>query len=158
MKYFRCIFKIKFDLASIEIYMVFNTVWLMAKLMPEMVKGLLIYNEIILNCKCNYQHVINRLSCFILVYLWECVGYVKVERENEFIESLYYHFFINTWPLVFPGFGKVTECLHNLSVYMRACSVAQSWLTLYDLMDCSPPGFSIHGISQARILEWVAIS
>ena len=25
-------------------------------------------------------------------------------------------------------------------------------------MDCSPPGFSIHGISQARILEWVAIS
>ena len=27
-----------------------------------------------------------------------------------------------------------------------------------DLMDCSPPGFFIHGISQARILEWVAIS
>ena len=25
-------------------------------------------------------------------------------------------------------------------------------------MDCSPPGFSVHGISQARILEWVAIS
>ena len=25
-------------------------------------------------------------------------------------------------------------------------------------MDCSPPGFSVHGVSQARILEWVAIS
>ena len=25
-------------------------------------------------------------------------------------------------------------------------------------MDCSPPGFSVHGISQARILQWVAIS
>jgi len=25
-------------------------------------------------------------------------------------------------------------------------------------MDCSPPGFSAHGISQARIVEWVAIS
>ena len=25
-------------------------------------------------------------------------------------------------------------------------------------MDCSPPGFSVHGIFQARILEWVAIS
>jgi len=24
-------------------------------------------------------------------------------------------------------------------------------------MDCSPPGFSVHGILQARILEWVAI-
>ena len=35
--------------------------------------------------------------------------------------------------------------------------VAQSCLTLYDPMDCSPPSFSVHGISQARILEWVAI-
>ena len=36
--------------------------------------------------------------------------------------------------------------------------VAQSCPTLWDPMDCSPPGFSIHGILQARILEWVAIS
>ena len=31
-------------------------------------------------------------------------------------------------------------------------------LTLCDPMDCSPPGSSVHGIFQARILEWVAIS
>ena len=31
-------------------------------------------------------------------------------------------------------------------------------LTLCDLMDCSPPGSSVHSILQARILEWVAIS
>ena len=36
--------------------------------------------------------------------------------------------------------------------------VAQSCLTLWDPMDRSPPGSSIHGVSQARILEWVAIS
>ena len=36
--------------------------------------------------------------------------------------------------------------------------VAQSYPTLYDPMDCSPPGSYIHGIFQARILEWVAIS
>ena len=36
--------------------------------------------------------------------------------------------------------------------------VAQSCLTLCDPMDCSPPGSSIQGILQARILEWVAIS
>ena len=35
--------------------------------------------------------------------------------------------------------------------------VAQSCPTLWDPMDCSLPGFSIHGILQARILEWVAI-
>ena len=33
----------------------------------------------------------------------------------------------------------------------------QSCPTLWDPMDCSPPGFSVHGILQARILEWVAI-
>ena len=30
-------------------------------------------------------------------------------------------------------------------------------LTLCNLMDCRPPGSSVHGILQARVLEWVAI-
>ena len=34
---------------------------------------------------------------------------------------------------------------------------AQSCLTLCDSMDCSLPGSSVHGILQARILEWVAM-
>ena len=36
--------------------------------------------------------------------------------------------------------------------------VGQSCPTLCDPMDCSPPGSSIHGIFQARVLEWAAIS
>ena len=36
--------------------------------------------------------------------------------------------------------------------------VAQSYPTLCDPKDCNPPGFSVHGIFQARVLEWVAIS
>ena len=36
-------------------------------------------------------------------------------------------------------------------------SVSQSCLTLCDLMDCSPPGSSVHGILEAEILEWVAM-
>ena len=36
--------------------------------------------------------------------------------------------------------------------------VAQSCPTLCDLMDYSLPGSSVHGILQARVLEWVAIS
>ena len=36
--------------------------------------------------------------------------------------------------------------------------VAQLCLTLQDPMDCSPPGSSIHGICQARVLEWGAIA
>ena len=33
-----------------------------------------------------------------------------------------------------------------------------SHVQLCDRVDCGPPGSSVHGISQARILEWVAIS
>ena len=40
----------------------------------------------------------------------------------------------------------------------RACAVAQSCPTLCDPVDCSPPGSSVHGISQARILGWIALS
>ena len=36
--------------------------------------------------------------------------------------------------------------------------VAQLCLTLCDTMDCNPPGSSVHGILQARILEWVTLS
>ena len=36
--------------------------------------------------------------------------------------------------------------------------VTQSCPTLWDPLDCSPPGSSVYGIFQARILEWVAIS
>ena len=36
--------------------------------------------------------------------------------------------------------------------------VAQSCLTLSDPMDCSLPGSSVHGILQARVLEWGAIA
>ena len=38
-----------------------------------------------------------------------------------------------------------------------ACLCVQSSLTLFNPMDCSPPGCSVHGILQARILEWVAV-
>ena len=40
----------------------------------------------------------------------------------------------------------------------KVCSVAQLCLTLCDPMNCSPPGSSVPGILQARILEWVAMS
>ena len=47
-----------------------------------------------------------------------------------------------------------------LQVFNALCvySVTQSCLTLCDPMNCSPSGSSVHGILQARILEWVAIS
>ena len=51
-----------------------------------------------------------------------------------------------------------TESLMGRTVFTEESEVTQSWPTLCDPMDCSLPGASVHGIFQARILEWVAIS
>ena len=41
---------------------------------------------------------------------------------------------------------------------MHTCLVTQLCPTFSDLMDCSLPGSSVHGILQARVLEWGAIA
>ena len=41
-------------------------------------------------------------------------------------------------------------------MYVLFLLVAKSCLTLCNSMDCSPPGSSVHRISQARVLEWIA--
>ena len=59
-----------------------------------------------------------------------------------------------SWQLLFWQF------LH-ISIWYKAIKkkseVTQSYPTLCNPMDCRPPGSSVHGILQARILEWVAI-
>ena len=57
---------------------------------------------------------------------------------------------MNRWLTRLPLYSKI-NCLKGKGV------VAQLCLTLCDPMDCSPLGYSVHGIIQARILEWVAI-
>ena len=44
------------------------------------------------------------------------------------------------------------------SIYCCCCLVAKSCQTLCNPMNCSLPGFSVHGILQPRILEWVDVS
>ena len=59
-----------------------------------------------------------------------------------------------------PGKNTAVGC-HLLLQCMKVKSeseVAQSCPTLSHPMDCSPPGSSVHGISQERVLEWGAIA
>ena len=59
-----------------------------------------------------------------------------------------------------PGKNTGVGC-HFLLQCMEVKSeseIAQSCPTLSDPMDCSPPGSSVHGIFQARVLEWGAIA
>ena len=53
----------------------------------------------------------------------------------------------------------ITESLCSTAeIEEKWSEVAHSWQTLCDPVDCSLPGSSLHGILQARVLEWVAIS
>ena len=55
--------------------------------------------------------------------------------------------------LCFVLFRPSKDCMiHSVSGLVQSCP------TLWDSMDCNPPGSSVYGIFQARILEWVAIS
>ena len=53
--------------------------------------------------------------------------------------------------------GKQTSFLTLSTVEEKKVKVAQLPPALFDLVDCSPPGSSVHGVLQARILGWVAI-
>ena len=72
----------------------------------------------------------------------QCIGYVLLSVEENISTHIYVHMCLLSCS--FPG-----GC---------CCLVTKSCLTLCDPMDCSPPGSSVHGISQARILKWIAIS
>ena len=61
------------------------------------------------------------------------------------------------YPLQYSGLENFMECMYSIhSMCVRPESL-QSCPTACDPMDCSPPGSSVHGILQARILEWVAM-
>ena len=62
--------------------------------------------------------------------------------------------------IVYIIFYQSNENWSFLCLYSHACRHAkslQSCLTLWDPVNCSPPGTTVHGIFQARILEWVAM-
>ena len=75
--------------------------------------------------------------------------------------SIFFLYFLFLLPLNtnFPTCAKRYEMqLSNYYVCVCVCVlVTQSYLTFCNSMDCSPPDSSVHGILQARILDWVAI-
>ena len=58
---------------------------------------------------------------------------------------------------IWQPWGRVCVPLQGMPACVCAVSL-QLCLTLCDTMDCSLPGSSVHGVLQARILEWAAIS
>ncbi|CAN0514516.1 unnamed protein product [Rangifer tarandus platyrhynchus] len=82
------------------------------------------------------------------VYMWEIDNRDDIDINTDiYIDTN--GFVLVYWLPPLSGLESLTSTAH---------SVTQACLTLWDPMDCSPPGSSVHGILQARILEWVAIS
>ena len=84
---------------------------------------------------CNYfsAHKFQFLTKFYIAYC-----YIIVHLMPHFHQEL---------------FPQITVCL----IVCCCCPAAQLCPTLCGPRDCSPPGSSVHGISQVRVLEWVSI-
>ena len=94
--------------------------------------------------------------------------YGEGKRDSEW-QHLYFFFFLHTEYNFYFGFEKLAVPSKAFFIYhynfwklcndlMRVCAkLLQSCLICCDHLDCSPPGSSVHGILQARILEWVAM-
>ena len=61
------------------------------------------------------------------------------------------------FPVLYSRSSLVIYFIHSINS-VCVVFIAKSYLTLFHPVDCSAPGFSVHRISQARIVEWVAIS
>ena len=109
-----------------------------------------------------------RLSIFVVVQL--------LLNNNNNSRALYFFFFTSqslVAPIPFRNNSSLCSTFRfkllcdfffpnwNLTVIWKVkeseSEVAQSCPTLWDPVDCSPPGSSVHGILQARVLEWVAM-
>ena len=98
---------------------------------------------------------------------WRCPGRFTASNEHEWnfqtllllLKLLLFNLPLHTPPLMVTETIQAMHSfflLHNLNC---CCLVVQSCLTLCDPVNCNPPGSSRnHGILQARILDWVAIS
>ena len=94
--------------------------------------------------------------------LYYCQVYSRVAQLYTYMYPFFFRFLslicyyrMLSRALVLYSRSLLVICFIYLCVCVCVC--VQLCLTLCDPMDCSPPGCSVHGIFQARILEWVAI-
>ena len=89
--------------------------------------------------------------------IWLVMDWIQ---EIMFLTRIFFSLWIPLlhWCSSFPTEKYIDiKKLYTLPYEMKVL-VTQSYLTLCNPMDCSPPGSSVHGISQVRILAWVVIS
>ena len=109
-----------------------------------------------------FHHLVILLVCLFQFgsISYRCL-HTSIEKEISicFFMGAYYST-VQVWPLLiqaclFSAFCCYTQWCTSMAIVVYSLSYIQLFC---DPMNCSSPGSSIYGISQARILEWVAIS
>ena len=88
-----------------------------------------------------------------------CTVYKTGKQIEWFCSTISFNFSVNNKHCNITYWSYHPYVYVYIFIYVYVCMHAkslQSCPTLCDLMDCSPPGSSVHDILQARILEWVA--
>ena len=98
---------------------------------------------------CIYEpHLLNTFLCWWTLGCFYVLDIVSSAAMNVGVH-------VSLWTMLFSGYllrsGIAGPCACKHAKLLQAC------LTLCDPMDCIPPGSSVHGSLQARILEWVTM-
>ena len=95
---------------------------------------------------------------YIYTYIYICCQVASVMSDSVRPHGLQPTRLLCPWDSPGKNTGVGGHFLLQCMKVKSQSEIAQSCLTLCDPMDCSLPGSSIHGIFQARVLEWVAIA
>ena len=86
---------------------------------------------------------------------WGCKESDMIKQQSIAHHSIYWVVLLSEWSLS----ASLIDCLHLTGCRsVEAKSESLSLVTLCDPINCRPPGSSVHGNLQARILEWVTVS
>ena len=89
------------------------------------------------------------MMCVCFTFYIDTISNLQKKRQEQYKEFSY---------TIHPETSSFMDCLSQWKRVKLKELVPQSYLTLCEPTVCSPPGSSVQGILQARILEWVAIS
>ena len=100
---------------------------------------------------------IHQAEFFLFNFYWSVVKWISCTctHTHSLLDALPIQVITEDW-VEFPA--QHDRLFFVICLYMKMNEVTQSCLTLCDPVDCSLPGLSVHGIFQARVPEWVAIS
>ena len=99
------------------------------------------------------------LDCTLLFCIHVTIIKTSQGNKAKYLIQIYMCSYEHVQTAFHPAFITFTIILKIIAYSVCMCVlIAQSYPTLCNPIDCSPPGPSIHGILQAKTLEWVAIS